>query len=284
MSMNSAVTSPMFIYQPSKQQISKGFDIVALSLCMSVVAELIRYSLTEKQDSHTSILPYWWNYQRQNSQHNLGIVNLLPQEMLALKKGKKMKKTITPDPDEHVFYGNQIDANSIEKINEHLKKLFKQDNWEEALKNFVRNNLRGSAMRIYGLALSLAYADKRIKADGKEKQGLLPILIRELGTSRTEGYGLKRAGEIILTLMEDPGLWKVFVKRHLPNTTIYKLYTLKEACSQYRKSKRTNSDRKTLLTEIGFIHNMTRDQLRQMQNDPDEDEDPGLDPCMAKAS
>lgn len=162
-----------------------------------------------------------------------------------------------------VYCGSKINASDLTTINNHLKNLVQQNNWQKAMAGYVCNNLRGRLIKTFGMALCLVHADNRIKSNGKANQGLLLSLMRELGTSKSEGYALKRAGEILVTLMDDPILWQKFVTVQLPKTTIYKLNTLEDACDQYLKTTKSNSDKEAFIKEINDIHEKTYDQIRQ---------------------
>lgn len=162
-----------------------------------------------------------------------------------------------------VFSGSKVTASDLVTINNQLKNLVKHSNWSNDMADFVCNNVRGRLIKTYGMALCLHHADMRIKSTGNTNQGLLPDLMQQLGITRCRGHSLKRVGDVLTTIMDDPVLWRNFVNVQLPRTSIYKLYTLKDAFDTYHRTGKKNADKKAFITQIDKIHNMTRNQIRQ---------------------
>jgi hypothetical protein len=148
----------------------------------------------------------------------------------------------------------------LKNIVKELKKIVKQNNWENAGVSYIQRELKGRFNRALGFGLLWVIAKNHLPPREFRLKTVIGVM-QEEGVSRSQAYDSRRAAEVILAMMKDKIIWEWFSEKYLSTTSLFRLYFLKKDLKAYNKSARTNTDRDSLIESVKEIHKLTREEF-----------------------
>jgi hypothetical protein len=157
---------------------------------------------------------------------------------------------------------SQLKAEDIEQMVRDLSQIVKRDDWKEAGRDYVLKNCVGDIPWSLGNGLFWILAEEHYKSKGL----YLPWdefveVVTTMGVKKSFAFECKRAAYVVLSMMMEPEIWKVFCDEYLSKTALYKLSLLKNHVKKYWKSEKMDLDKEKLLSEIERVHIVSRNQL-----------------------
>jgi len=152
--------------------------------------------------------------------------------------------------------------NELTSVIKSLKRIVKQDDWQQAGPSFILNNCKGRFQRALGIGLLWVLAKEEMKSsDSPLGYETIMSVMQSMGVLKSQAYDSRRAAQVILAMMDDKEIWQKFSRDYLHRTAIYKLYALKEPLGLYLSSSKAEVDRKQFLRRIEEVHILTRNEL-----------------------
>ncbi|TKJ40972.1 hypothetical protein CEE36_08885 [candidate division TA06 bacterium B3_TA06] len=152
--------------------------------------------------------------------------------------------------------------NELTSVIKSLKRIVKQDDWQQAGPSFILNNCKGRFQRALGIGLLWILAKEEMKSsDSPLGYETIMSVMQSMGVLKSQAYDSRRAAQVILGMMEDRAIWQKFSRDYLHRTAIYKLYALFEPLELYLNSSKADPDKKKFLERIEEVHTLTRNKL-----------------------
>lgn len=165
-------------------------------------------------------------------------------------------------PEDTFNDGSSRTAEDLEKMIQGLREIVKRKDWKKTGRSFILNDCVRDLKRGLGIGFFWIFAKEHMASKGfrLEKDDALEIM-QSMGFQKSHTYNCKTAAYAVLTMMKEPDIWQEFCENYFPRTTIYRLSYLKKSLRKYRRSEKTDTDKKNLPGIVKKVHSLSYNEL-----------------------